>query len=86
MVFSPHYSLAVSVKMNVLLYAPGLLVVLLLNHGWADTLPLLSLCAIIQVDQHYIIMGEYLLYFKFLLYTPDVIYHMGFSIINLSYS
>lgn len=42
-------SLAVSVKMNVLLYAPGLLVTLLLSHGWAGTLPLLSLCATVQV-------------------------------------
>lgn len=43
------FSLAVSVKMNVLLYAPGLLIVLLLNHGWAGTLPLLGLCTITQV-------------------------------------
>lgn len=35
--------------MNVLLYAPGLLVTLLLSHGWAGTLPLLGLCAAIQV-------------------------------------
>jgi alpha-1,3-mannosyltransferase len=43
------FSLAVSVKMNVLLYAPGLLVVFLLNRGWAGTLPLISLCALLQV-------------------------------------
>lgn len=43
-------SLAVSVKMNVLLYAPGLLVMLLLSRGWAGTLPFLGLCAAIQVE------------------------------------
>ncbi|CAI8025438.1 Dol-P-Man:Man(5)GlcNAc(2)-PP-Dol alpha-1,3-mannosyltransferase [Geodia barretti] len=43
------FSVAVSVKMNVLLYAPGLLVVFLLTHGWAGTLPLISLCALLQV-------------------------------------
>ncbi len=42
-------SLAVSVKMNVLLYSPGLLVLLLLHHGWRGTLPRLALCAVIQV-------------------------------------
>lgn len=43
------YSLAVSVKMNVLLFSPGLLVLLLLTHGWKGTIPLLSLCAVIQL-------------------------------------
>ena len=53
-------SLAVSVKMNVLLYAPGLLVTLLLSHGWAGTLPLLGLCAAIQVGIHqlYLVDGS----------------------------
>ena len=43
------HSLAVSIKMNVLLFSPGLLVLLILRHGWRGTLPLLSLCAIIQL-------------------------------------
>ena len=43
------YSLAVSIKMNILLFSPGLLVLLVSHHGWRGTLPLLSLCAIIQL-------------------------------------
>ena len=43
------FSLAVSVKMNILLFSPGLLVVLLLRHGWRGTLPRLILCASVQV-------------------------------------
>ena len=35
--------------MNILLYAPGLLVTLLLSLGWSGTLPLLTLCAATQV-------------------------------------
>ena len=42
-------SLAVSIKMNVLLFSPGLLVLLIMRHGWRGTLPLLSLCALIQL-------------------------------------
>lgn len=42
-------SLGVSVKMNVLLFAPGLLVLLLRRHTLANTFLLLSVCAIIQV-------------------------------------
>ncbi|KAI1883006.1 hypothetical protein AGOR_G00240780 [Albula goreensis] len=43
------YSLAVSVKMNVLLFSPGLLFVLLWEFGLLKTLPKLSLCAAIQL-------------------------------------
>lgn len=43
------HSMAVSVKMNVILFSPGLLVLLLLTHGWRGTLPRLTLCAIIQL-------------------------------------
>ena len=43
-------SLAVSVKMNVLLFAPGLLFLLLSEFGLMKTIPKLSLCAIIQVS------------------------------------
>ena len=43
------HSMAVSVKMNVMLFSPGLLILLLLTHGWRGTLPLLTLCALIQL-------------------------------------
>uniref|UniRef100_A0A8C1EHZ4 Dol-P-Man:Man(5)GlcNAc(2)-PP-Dol alpha-1,3-mannosyltransferase n=1 Tax=Cyprinus carpio carpio TaxID=630221 RepID=A0A8C1EHZ4_CYPCA len=43
------YSLAVSVKMNVLLFAPGLLFLLLCEFGLWKALPKLSLCAGIQL-------------------------------------
>ncbi|XDV27952.1 hypothetical protein PO909_031393 [Leuciscus waleckii] len=43
------YSLAVSVKMNVLLFAPGLLFLLLSEFGLWKTLPKLTLCAVIQL-------------------------------------
>lgn len=43
------YSLAVSVKMNVLLFAPGLLFLLLSEFGLMRTIPKLSLCAVIQL-------------------------------------
>ncbi|XP_014898106.1 dol-P-Man:Man(5)GlcNAc(2)-PP-Dol alpha-1,3-mannosyltransferase isoform X2 [Poecilia latipinna] len=43
------YSLAVSVKMNVLLFAPGLLFCLLWEFGLVRTIPKLSLCAAIQL-------------------------------------
>lgn len=35
--------------MNVLLFAPGMLIVLLLFQGWHGTLPRLALCGVIQV-------------------------------------
>ncbi|XP_076837236.1 dol-P-Man:Man(5)GlcNAc(2)-PP-Dol alpha-1,3-mannosyltransferase [Brachyhypopomus gauderio] len=43
------YSLAVSVKMNVMLFAPGLLFLLLSEFGLMKTLPKLTLCGVIQV-------------------------------------
>ncbi|XP_077412117.1 dol-P-Man:Man(5)GlcNAc(2)-PP-Dol alpha-1,3-mannosyltransferase [Vanacampus margaritifer] len=43
------YSLAVSVKMNVLLFAPGLLFLLLSEFGLIRTIPKLGLCAGIQL-------------------------------------
>lgn len=46
-------SLAVSVKMNVLLFAPGLLFLLLSEFGLIRTIPRLSLCAGIQVNNPY---------------------------------
>ena len=41
-------SLAVSIKMNVLLFAPGLLVVYVTSIGWHGTVRQLTLCALIQ--------------------------------------
>lgn len=43
-------SLAVSVKMNVILFAPGLLFILLSELGLMKTLPKLTLCAVVQVS------------------------------------
>ncbi|XP_008060959.1 dol-P-Man:Man(5)GlcNAc(2)-PP-Dol alpha-1,3-mannosyltransferase isoform X1 [Carlito syrichta] len=43
------FSLAVSVKMNVLLFAPGLLFLLLTQFGFRGALPKLGICAGIQV-------------------------------------
>ncbi|XP_077204329.1 dol-P-Man:Man(5)GlcNAc(2)-PP-Dol alpha-1,3-mannosyltransferase isoform X1 [Paroedura picta] len=43
------YSLAVSVKMNILLFAPGLLFLLLLRFGLPGTLRKLAICALLQV-------------------------------------
>ncbi|XP_019524278.1 PREDICTED: dol-P-Man:Man(5)GlcNAc(2)-PP-Dol alpha-1,3-mannosyltransferase isoform X1 [Hipposideros armiger] len=43
------FSLAVSVKMNVLLFAPGLLFLLLTQFGLRGALPKLGICAVLQV-------------------------------------
>eukprot|EP01104_Vermistella_antarctica_P006209 TRINITY_DN16931_c0_g1_i1.p1 TRINITY_DN16931_c0_g1~~TRINITY_DN16931_c0_g1_i1.p1 ORF type:complete len:423 (+),score=90.65 TRINITY_DN16931_c0_g1_i1:228-1496(+) len=43
------FSLGVSVKMNILLFAPGLLLLLLKRFGVLGTIPKLSICAAIQV-------------------------------------
>lgn len=43
------FSLAVSVKMNVLLFAPGLLFLLLTQFGFRGALPKLAICAALQV-------------------------------------
>lgn len=42
-------SLAVSIKMNVLLFSPGLLVLFLRFLGWQGTLVQLVVCALVQV-------------------------------------
>lgn len=44
-----HFSLAVSVKMNVLFFAPGLLFLLLTQFGFRGALPKLAICAALQV-------------------------------------
>uniref|UniRef100_A0A7N5KB74 Dol-P-Man:Man(5)GlcNAc(2)-PP-Dol alpha-1,3-mannosyltransferase n=1 Tax=Ailuropoda melanoleuca TaxID=9646 RepID=A0A7N5KB74_AILME len=43
------FSLAVSVKMSVLLFAPGLLFLLLVQFGFRGALPKLGICAVLQV-------------------------------------
>ncbi|XP_019388068.1 PREDICTED: dol-P-Man:Man(5)GlcNAc(2)-PP-Dol alpha-1,3-mannosyltransferase [Crocodylus porosus] len=43
------FSLAVSVKMNVLLFAPGLLFLLLRRFGLVGAIPKLAICAVLQV-------------------------------------
>ncbi|XP_028393797.1 dol-P-Man:Man(5)GlcNAc(2)-PP-Dol alpha-1,3-mannosyltransferase-like [Dendronephthya gigantea] len=43
------FSIAVSVKMNILLFAPGLLFLLLESHGLLGTLPKLTICAATQL-------------------------------------
>ena len=47
--FAYFVSLAVSVKMNILLSAPGLLLLLIEACGWIGTIKNLTLCALIQV-------------------------------------
>ncbi|XP_063372778.1 lethal(2)neighbour of tid protein 2 [Cydia amplana] len=46
---SVFYSLGVSVKMNVLLYAPGLFFFYLINLGWFKTMQQLAVCGLIQL-------------------------------------
>ena len=48
--FSHLLSFAVSIKMNILLFSPGLLLILLLKFGLFQTLLRISLCAVVQVN------------------------------------
>ena len=43
------FSLGVSVKMNILLFAPALLMLLLVRHGTVGTAKYLTICALPQV-------------------------------------
>ena len=43
------YSVGVGIKMNMLLYAPGVLLVLLMSGGFQETFVCLSICAIVQL-------------------------------------
>eukprot|EP01132_Coremiostelium_polycephalum_P010319 gene10319-12663_t len=43
------FSMAVSIKMNLLLYAPSLLVLLLMTFGIVGTIPKLAICAFVQL-------------------------------------
>jgi len=63
------FSLGVSVKMNVLLFAPGLLLLLLKNFGIAGTIPKLAICASLQL-----VLGA-----PFLLTFPKSYFHGSFD-------
>ncbi|XP_069928532.1 dol-P-Man:Man(5)GlcNAc(2)-PP-Dol alpha-1,3-mannosyltransferase isoform X5 [Oryctolagus cuniculus] len=52
------FSLAVSVKMNILLFAPGLLFLLLTQFGFRGALPKLGICAVLQVGGKYPVTAE----------------------------
>ncbi|KXJ19785.1 Dol-P-Man:Man(5)GlcNAc(2)-PP-Dol alpha-1,3-mannosyltransferase [Exaiptasia diaphana] len=64
------FSLGVSIKMNILLFAPGLLLVLLMTFGVWCSIPRLAICAIIQV-----ILG-----LPFLLHHPMAYLIMSFNL------
>ena len=53
------YSVSVGVKMNMLLYAPGLLLVLWLSNGLLNTIFLITLCGIVQLILGYEFLIEY---------------------------
>ena len=48
-ILSSFNSLAVSVKMNILLYSPGLAILLLKRFGSKGAIEKVSICAVIQV-------------------------------------
>lgn len=64
------FSTAVAIKMNVILFAPGLFIILLLSHGWMNTFKYIFLCAIVQI-----ILGA-----PFLLTFPRAYLHMSFDL------
>jgi len=53
------YSVGVSVKMNMLLYAPGVLLVLLMGTGYVETIVCLSICAGVQLVLGYPFLSTY---------------------------
>lgn len=53
------YSSAVSIKMNMLLYAPGIFLVLLLGTGLSRTCWCIGLCAVVQVVLGYPFLSTY---------------------------
>ena len=53
------YSLGVGTKMNLLLFAPGVLLVLLLAAGWRESLLCLSICAATQLAIGYPFLSTY---------------------------
>lgn len=64
------FSVAVSIKMNIILFAPGLFVILVLGTGLLNTFKYIFLCAIVQV-----ILGA-----PFLLTFPFEYVHMSFDL------
>lgn len=72
-------SLAVSVKMNVLLFAPGLLFLLLSEFGLIRTIPKLSLCAGIQVNIPYNVKSAQF-YYHTIIFLSVVQYCQGSSL------
>jgi alpha-1,3-mannosyltransferase len=53
------YSLGVGVKMNMLLYAPGVLLCMLLSQGIVETFTCLSICALTQLITGYAFLSTY---------------------------
>lgn len=56
---SIFHSLAISVKMNMFLHSPGVLLVLLLGAGLRETIFCLSLCAFVQLALGYPFLSTY---------------------------
>jgi len=63
------FSLAVSIKMNVLLFAPALFIILVLSHGLSKTFGYIFLCGVVQL-----ILGA-----PFLLTFPVAYLHRAFE-------
>ena len=53
------YSISVSIKMNMLLYSPGILLILLMANGFKETIVCLSICAITQLVLGYPFLSTY---------------------------
>lgn len=64
------FSFAVSIKMNVILFAPGLFVVLVLSHGFLNSFQYIFLCALVQL-----ILGS-----PFLFTFPIAYIHRSFDL------
>jgi alpha-1,3-mannosyltransferase len=61
------YSVGVSVKMNMLLWAPGVLLVLLLGTGVRETVVCLSVCAAVQIALGFPFLTTYVLCYTIVL-------------------
>lgn len=53
------YSLSVSIKMNMLLYAPGVLAIYLLNLGYLGAIENIAICGIVQLVLGYPFLSTY---------------------------
>lgn len=58
-IYNNLFHLLVSIKMNMLLYAPGILLVLLLGCGLVETILCLSICAGVQLVLAYPFLSTY---------------------------